>query len=264
MNANNIRILSDNDIMALAPSVMASNPAPHTSPNYQFANTKEAIDILRSNGWGVASVTGQKARTPEKKLYGKHVVQLVPSFFDVQALELGGVIPTLNMINSHDWSSGLKITYGFLRLVCSNGMIVAGATFQEYAISHNKVREGMETILARFQSTAAMIQEFCYRWQAIKMADYAIMEYAKEAANLRFGIETATENHARVLLTTRRREDEGNTLWNVFNVVQENSIKGGIRSYGIRKTRGLTNIQTSHDLNQDLFELTEKYAEHMM
>ena len=67
------------------------------------------------------------------------------------------------------------------------------------------------------------------------------------------------------MLTIRRREDTGNDLWSVFNRVQENTVRGGLRfrneETGRRnRTREVKGIDQNIRLNRALWELAEKMA----
>ena len=60
------------------------------------------------------------------------------------------------------------------------------------------------------------------------------------------------------LLTPMRTEDEGNSLWNVFNVLQEKMIKGCFSANGKnnkrRKQRAITSIKKDLSYNQRLWD----------
>jgi hypothetical protein len=71
------------------------------------------------------------------------------------------------------------------------------------------------------------------------------------------------------LLQERRYDDRGDDLWTVYNVAQENILKGGIRGRKrgadnrIRRitTRPVKSIDRDVKLNKALWTLTEKMAE---
>jgi hypothetical protein len=59
----------------------------------------------------------------------------------------------------------------------------------------------------------------------------------------------------RSLLTPRRAIDDQNSLWTVFNVLQENTMKGDVRFPGMaRKARKLTNIGKITETNLGLWQ----------
>jgi hypothetical protein len=60
-----------------------------------------------------------------------------------------------------------------------------------------------------------------------------------------------------------RKEDEGNSLWNTFNVVQEKMINGGYsrktESGRKSKTKGMSNATRSVTYNKELWTIAEEY-----
>jgi hypothetical protein len=70
-------------------------------------------------------------------------------------------------------------------------------------------------------------------------------------------------------LKERRYDDKGHDLWSVYNVVQENIIKGGVQGQKLgsngrirrQKTRAVKAIDRDVKLNKALWLLTEKMAE---
>ena len=68
------------------------------------------------------------------------------------------------------------------------------------------------------------------------------------------------------LLTIKRTEDAAPTLWNTFNTVQENIIKGGQKDYSKRKANGermprvrpVKGIDGNLSLNKALWHLAEQ------
>ena len=86
--------------------------------------------------------------------------------------------------------------------------------------------------------------------------------FALEALGLRFDTESKTFN-VNEFLTPTRKEDKGNDLWSVFNLIQEKLV-GGMVEYGsgskIRKARRIKNFQQDIKLNSELYELALAYA----
>lgn len=94
---------------------------------------------------------------------------------------------------------------------------------------------------------------------------------ADAAHVLRFGDnegETTTPIRAEQLLVPRRHDDRANDLWTVWNVVQENAIKGGLRGVGRDdlgrprrvKSRAVNGIDQDIKLNKALWLLGETMA----
>jgi hypothetical protein len=66
------------------------------------------------------------------------------------------------------------------------------------------------------------------------------------------------------IMYPKREEDNKNDLWTVFNVVQENFIRGGLEytSSRGRKTslKGLKSIMAVNQVNTKLWELAEQFS----
>ena len=66
------------------------------------------------------------------------------------------------------------------------------------------------------------------------------------------------------IMYPKREEDNKNDLWTVFNVIQENFVRGGIEysSPRGRKTslRGLQSIMAVNQVNTKLWELAEEFS----
>ena len=133
--------LSREDIQAIAPSVYAIKPASHVSEDYHFVNTGEVLDILGREGWQPFEAKQQKVRNQEKREGTKHMVSLRNPNIDITGLDLGGLIPTFTVVNSHDWSSRFKVMVGIFRLVCSNGMMIADGFVQGFNIRHDHITD---------------------------------------------------------------------------------------------------------------------------
>ena len=79
-------------------------------------------------------------------------------------------------------------------------------------------------------------------------------QLALEAAELRFGDEI--EFDINQLLKTNRKEDEGDSLWSVYNRIQENLTQSNLlidRDGNL--ISGVNNVEDDVKINQQLFEL---------
>jgi hypothetical protein len=253
--------LSREEIEAIAPSVYALQPASHVSEDYHFVNTGEVLDILGREGWQPFQAKQQKVRNPDKREGTKHMVSLRNSRIDVTGMDIGGLLPTFTIVNSHDWSSRFKVMVGMFRLICSNGMMISSGVVQGFNIRHDHITEDIEIVMARFSSNATKILEMARNWDNIQLDEYAIQQFSLQAAKIRFGEDSDNlESKARALNTARRSQDAGNTLWRIFNRIQENSIKGGVKFQGMkRRIRSLSNIDAEVDVNNDLFNLAATF-----
>ena len=64
------------------------------------------------------------------------------------------------------------------------------------------------------------------------------------------------------VLKPTRKEDEGNDLWNVFNVLQEKMIDGDfeyISGVKLRKARRVKNFKQDLKINKELYEIASQF-----
>ena len=258
MNINQLPITLD-QVRNIAPSVFAERPADYVSPAYNFVQTSKILELMMEAGWKIIHAKQQKVRDVSKKDHTKHTILLRnPQFEGVRTL--GGLIPTIKMFNSHNWASTFGMNAGMMRLVCGNGLLVSGPEYANFNIRHDKVMEDIMIILETFRTYVEKMFERANRWNSIQVAPAMIDEFASRAAVIRFG-ESATKDHANALIQVQRIEDDSPTLWNIFNTVQENAIKGGNKTGDMkRRIRSVTNIDADREINTKLWELADEYA----
>ena len=95
------------------------------------------------------------------------------------------------------------------------------------------------------------------------------VEFAKKALETRF--EKVNENQNIIkdyginieeVLKPTRKEDEGNDLWNVFNVLQEKMIDGDfeyVSGVKLRKARRVKNFKQDLKINKELYEIASQF-----
>ena len=88
--------------------------------------------------------------------------------------------------------------------------------------------------------------------KGINLTEKQRKDLAAEIAHMRFGERAKTPEN---LLTLRRYEDNWQpSLYNTFNVIQENMIKGG-QTVTDRVMRPITNIDTDVNLNRNMWSI---------
>ena len=271
------------EIRKKAPSVFATEPSKKTLDNYLFIPTVQILEGLQKNGFEVVSAKQQGTRTNNLD-HAKHVLHLVHR----SQLEKGltqGEYPILRMQNSHDAGSSFQVDTGIYRLVCSNGLVIPKTQFNSARIIHNQ-NTSRETIEASFRilDNAQKEIELIDQMKSITLNAQERKLLADMASNLVFDETTQKLNRdckidlGTKLLTTRRREDRAEDLWITFNVIQENSIRGGLRiaresksgryinptdnsRVSLTRTREVKSIDTDKKLNVQLMTLAQKMAE---
>lgn len=241
-----------------APAALADAPATHVSDAYNFIPTYKLIEEFENKGWqiDVASQSNPRSRNP---LTTKHRISMIhPNYTQGVESRLGSLRPRIEIINSHDWSFRFKIMLGMLRLVCTNGLVI-GQSVLNIALRHDSpLVESVEMITDRFGTASDRVLIAAGDMSQKILSRSQQMHFAAEARNLRFGPDSTVEPES--LLVARRPADEGDSVWNVYNRVQENVTMGGIRFPGMRRmSRRITNIQKDLDLNESLWNLAASF-----
>jgi hypothetical protein len=261
--------LTDDQIRTVAPSIFATHPSATRSERYAYIPTSDVLGALRKAGFLPFMVTQGGTRDPQRREFTKHMLRLRHE----SALQVG-VGQTFNelvLVNSHDGTSSYQLMAGLFRLVCSNGMIVgAGGGFDEVRIKHtgvvtDAVVEGANTILQRLPEVNESVRE----WDGMALTAGERMAFATAAHALRFAEPALAPIEAPRLLQARRTEDARPTIWNTLNVLQENTVKGGIE-YELkdengkrkqrRKTGEVAGIEQNVTINRGLWVLAAEMA----
>lgn len=242
-------------IKELAPSVFTTDKAPHLTDKYVQTPTSRVVEDLMSLGWQVTKCQEVKAR--KGRGYQKHIVVFRHPDIMITGKDGDDAYPQILLTNSHDGKAAFNFRVGIFRLVCSNGLVVSDADFNNVSIRH--INYTFETLQSKINEVIAKLPGLVQKintFKAKELTENAMKEFAVRAAALR----TKSSINIDALLAPTRDEDAGNDLWAVFNRVQEKLINGWF-SYGRknRKSRSIKNFQQDIKLNEELFELAETY-----
>lgn len=274
--------LSNDQLFKIAPAIFASQAAGNVSDRYQFLPTIEVIEGLRKEGWQPVKALEMNVRQEGRHGFQKHCIRFqrpedMEAARNSEAFKYapsehrivkGEITPELLLINSHDRSSAYQIHAGLFRLVCSNGLIVCDSTFSKISVRHtgNDVQDVIEASYQVAKEVPAIVDQVA-EMKGKQLSLPARQAFAEAGLILKYGgLEEAPINAER-LLTPRRREDASGSLWNTFNVLQENLTQGGLRfrtpataekrARGGR-TRGVNSIDENTKLNKALWHIAEK------
>jgi hypothetical protein len=131
--------IPDEKLCGSAPSIFASQPIEGLSDRYSFLPTSSILTGMRENGWVPVRAEQQRVRTKARRGFQKHFIRFA----------------RVVLLNSHDKRSAYQLHCGLFRLVCSNGMVVADATFQRISIKHSGVNPD-SVIAASFKVLSAV------------------------------------------------------------------------------------------------------------
>jgi hypothetical protein len=146
---------------------------------------------------------------------------------------------------------------GIFRLVCSNGLIVASDMTANQRVCHWK-GNSLEDVITASLAVAEQAKEsydLIEQMKSVNLSEKQQKDYAQKAAEIRLGFnKNAKVNFSENLLIPHRHEDNLTpSVWNTYNVVQENCIKGG-QLVGSRILRPLTNISQNVIVNKELWK----------
>lgn len=252
----------------VVPSAFNDEAYEKTSARYQHISTESVIKGLIGEGYLPVNASQSRTRIEGKESFTKHMLRF--RHVDAQAT-VNGLFPELVLINSHDGSSSYKLMSGIYRLVCSNGMI-AGRTYEEVKVRHQgdivgRVIEGTYSII---ENSNKMIEQ-ASEMESVILSIPERKLFAEAAHELKFQDSEMGKAIEPVKFLEARRYQEYNKhdLFTVFNVIQENIIKGGVKGHtldanGRRKnvtTRAVNGIDQNTYLNRCLWSLAEKMME---
>jgi len=246
----------------LAPSLQTSK---EMSKRYVWMDTAEIVNnllSLKSKGeevFELRSIQGKRTRKANLAGRGIHLVRLRMK----KSYEIDGDVlyPELVIKNSYDGSCPLIVEMGVFRLVCTNGLIVKHKDFGSLKIRHTGTAwEAVHDMVKGMAASLPKMIDMQQQIAAVNLTDIQINEFARKAVKIRWD-KVAEDADFEMVTEAIRPEDEGNSLWKVFNVVQEKLMQGGIKLGGMKRTgRKVANASEDLRINQELFELAMQYV----
>ena len=262
--------LSKDQVRAMAPVVFATEPTNKgVSEKYLHVNTETVMDDLAKLGW--LPVTASQRRTKPRKdgsptIRSKHMVSFQNPDLMIKGKDGDDAYPRIIVTNSHDGLCSFQFRIGIYRLVCSNGLVVADEEFSAFSIKHKGYTfEELKTVVAQAVADLPNKVEVLNKMQVRMLTADEQRQLAIDAMALRATNPDAEYTDASIedVLAATRKEDEGDSLWLVFNRVQESIINGGysaaLRGSKVRKVKKIKSFERDLQVNQDLFKLATAY-----
>ena len=266
--------LTDEQLRQVVPSIFATEAHESRSARFAAVPTIHVLDGLRKEGFEPFFAQQANTRVEGKAEYTKHLLRLRHRGLRNAAGDSFEIILT----NANDGTAAYQMLPGFFRFVCANGLF-CGETFEEVKVRHSgnaidDVIEGTYRVL----EAAPLVADQVDAWKCLTMKRDEQMALAEAAHHLRFpesydedeDTRKAAPVGAATLLRPRRTDDAAtSSLWHTFNIVQENTIKGGQRGRvqgangRVRNasTRAVKGIDQNKALNRALWMLTERMAQ---
>lgn len=243
------------EIKSLAPSIFTTQASPKMSNKYTFVPTFEIMENFQNQGWNLSSV-----KQVGGGMYGVHELR----FRNSELPKVGDTLVEAIIRNSHDGMATFSVSAGLHRLVCSNGLTVPTSIAESFNVRHKSFEyDDVKKLTESFASRLPIIQNSVDKMMARELSEGERIEFVQKAnmAKWVMGSVPASLN-VEEILKPRRLEDDGNSLWKVFNVVQEKFVRGGVEytTNRGRKTslKGLKNIMVVNKLNTKLWEIAEE------
>lgn len=252
--------LSIEQVREAAPAVFQTAPHRRTSERYTPISTMKVLEPMLKEGFTIHRAQQKNVRHVSNEPYARHLICLRPP--GDHKPTVGGVVPEVVIVNGHDGYTSYHVYLGMYRFVCANGMML-GTQFEHYSIEHRGDIVGMvHDATRKIWEKVPDMYEWIRRAEATNMPIKKQNEFAERAMEIRHGDKRPYD--PKELLSTRRKEDEGMTLWPVYNRVQENLLKGGIegRSANNRRvvSRPIARVTRDVEYNRKLWDLAAEYA----
>jgi len=264
------RALTEDELRQYAPSVFATTA--HHSRSQRFAPiaTIDVVRGLKREGFEVVGATQSVVRIDDRRNFTKHLLRLR----QIEAKQVGDTVNEMWLKNADDGTAAYDLMSALYRVQCLNSMVALLRELGQCKVRHtgnvvDKVIEGTFHVIDESKRMLAAPQA----WSGIQLDDGEKNAFAEAAHVLRFPVKQGEERKTGIepaqLLAPRRFEDRRSDLWTTFNVVQENTIRGGLEGRRIdaqgnlrrSSTRGIKGVDQSTNLNYALFVLANSLAE---
>lgn len=249
--------LTNQKIAEICPQVFETSYSARRTQKYGQLTTAKVIDSLRTVGYEVTNAFAQSVQAGKRPtIHNKHCVRLSHRNYLETSIP-DDTRPEIVIVNSHDGSSSFRIMAGIFRLVCENGLIIADDMTANQRVCHWK-GNSLDDVISASLAVAEQAKEsyeLIDKMKSVNLSDKQQKDYAQKAAEIRLGFNKNSKvNYAENLLVPHRHEDNLTpSVWNIYNVVQENCIKGG-QLVGSRILRPLTNISQNVIVNKELWK----------
>ena len=266
----NQEFLTNEQIQKVCPVAFSESASSEVSKHYTHIPTNRVIDDMRELGWGVIQAQQVKARKNATKGYQKHMIVFRHPDLIVEGKDGDNVWPQIIMTNSHDGKNSFSFQAGMYRFVCSNGLVIADQEFGKMRIRHmgydfDTLRETINEMVEKLPLTVESMNKF----KNTELSEPQKYDLARKALATRLKVQKdqkvdqVYKIDLDAFLKPVRKEDSGNDLWSVFNLVQEKVVEGDfeyISGVKLRKARKIKNFKQDLDVNQKLFEVAKEFA----
>ena len=235
LNISSQNFKTEEELRSLTPSVFQETPIDGLSDKYRHLTTWEVVKDMKELGWDVIDAKEVKAR--KSVGYQKHLLVFRNPELSIER-DGDIVYPQILLTNSHDGKSSFRFTVGLFRMICENGLVVADESYEDIKIKHmgyrfEVLKEEIKILVEALPNTITIMNKMIER----EINEDEQDEFIDKAIDIRFGKENSHTIDFADLVEPLRDEDKGNTLWNIFNTIQERMIKGNFEYQVEGKTK---------------------------
>jgi hypothetical protein len=240
--------------LTLPNAVYATKPHDKTSDKYKFIATEDILKQFTTRGFTIASSRGNAISQTAVHAITLDMPASSNPFSDK------GLKPQVTVINSHDASKSVQIWLGMIRLICLNGLVAGSHITQPVRVKHvgtefyNKLNAGIDRILleakrlemipdnygslqlTRSEQHSFALQCALWRFPNHKAKSVAFEDISSGLAYIAPSDKLGNVDETKLktidigsILKVQRMADNSDDLWTVFNRVQENIVRNGIK-----------------------------------
>jgi hypothetical protein len=195
-------------------------------------------------------------------IYQEHNIRFAPvNSFPIS--KVGDVGPEIYVRNSHNRVCSYRAALAIKREVCSNDLIVVDKSFAKFSQFHIDTSfEIIQEMLYEATNRFSELAEAMVNYGKITLSPSEKTAFAQKAIDYHWGEDSVINPNE--LLASRREADKKDDLFTVFNVIQENMIKGGVQfitpNDSIRHTRPILGVSTDFKVNTFLWSLMVNFS----
>jgi len=263
--------LTEEELFRLAPSIFAEQAHESRSERFRPIATIEVLRALQNEGFMPVGVRQSRTKDEGRRPYTKHLIRMRRLDDDLK-YSVGDTAMEILLRNANDGTSVWELMAGLFRVRCMNSLVALLSTLESIKVRHSgDVAANVIDGVFRVMESAELALEAPKVWSGIELSPIEQIELAQKAHAVRFAdtagaINTPIQPYQ--LLDRRREADSGNDLWTIFNIVQENAIKGGLHNIGrvangaIRAvtTRQIKGVDADVKINRALWSIGAEAA----
>jgi hypothetical protein len=250
-----IRTIGLDELRTVCPSVFCQAKAEHLTDKYEFCSTMPVLQELQANGWHITY-----ARQQGRGYTAKHLLRLMQGNVDEYGwLHLPDADETmeLGIFNSHDGSRKLRLICGTRVRACLNGLFASEQALGAVCLKHLTCNsQAIKDALTYFKDNYRHVQEQITSMKNTTIDGADMQNMAIKALVTRWGdLNSAPKTvNSVTLLKANRSSQADNSLWSVFNRIQEN-----ITMHRIKDVKAVRSVSEDVRINQSLWDIAVSY-----